>query len=184
MAAITAIAGREVRGFTLVELMIVLALLAGLGVAAAPAFEQWRMRERVDARSRMLLGALAFARAEAARLGVRVALCRVGTGGECLRAEHGGGTADWSGDWAVRAHFIERERVLRRYPRDREVVVAGALHELAFAPPAGQVTGGMRRFELYPRNPSFAEDHARAARCIRISAGGRARVAAGRCQAA
>jgi type IV fimbrial biogenesis protein FimT len=179
------LAVRHGRGFTLVELMVVIALLAGLGMAAAPAFEQWRGRERVEARSRMLLGALAFARAEAARLGVRVTLCRAGGDGDCLRADQDGGTSDWSGDWVVRAHFVERERVLRRYRRDGDVVVVvGASHALAFTPPAGQLSGGIRRFELYARKPALGGDEARAVRCIRISAGGRARVGAGGCGAA
>ncbi|MFP3615527.1 GspH/FimT family pseudopilin, partial [Paraburkholderia sp. SIMBA_050] len=65
-------------GFTLVELMVAIALAASIGLFAAPAFNQWHMRERVDARSRALVGALSFARTEATRLGVRVTLCRAG----------------------------------------------------------------------------------------------------------
>lgn len=53
---------RRAGGFTLVELMVAISLAAGLALYAAPAFDQWRMRERVDARSRALLGALSFAR--------------------------------------------------------------------------------------------------------------------------
>jgi len=177
-------AGRAARGFTLVELMVVIALLAGLALFMAPAFEQWRMRERVDARSRTLIGAMAFARAEAMRLGVRVTLCRSARDGGCLRPDAGCGAAGWSCDWAVHADVGGRGRVLRRFPHDPEVVVAGALRELAFTPPAGQVIGGFRRFEVGPRRSVSVEEQARASRCIRIAAGGRARVVAGRCEGA
>lgn len=52
---------RRCDGFTLVELMVAIALAAATALYAAPAFDQWRMRERVDARSRTLLGAVSFA---------------------------------------------------------------------------------------------------------------------------
>lgn len=175
---------RRSGGFTLVELMVALSLAAGLALYAAPAFDQWRMRERVDARSRALLGALSFARTEATRLGVRVTLCRAGNDGACLRAGERCDPAEWSCDWLVSGQFDGQSRVLRRYPRDTEVVVAGAAHDLAFAPPVGQAVGGIRRFELRPRRGVSGADDARASRCVRIAAGGRARIVAGRCGAA
>ncbi|WP_322081962.1 GspH/FimT family pseudopilin [Burkholderia sp. BCC1972] len=171
-------------GFTLVELMVALALAAGLALYAAPAFDQWRMRERVDARSRALLGALSFARTEATRLGTRVTLCRAGNGGTCLRAGERCDAAEWSCDWIVSGQVDGQSRVLRRYPRDAEVAVAGAAHDLAFAPPAGQAIGGIRRFELRPRRGVSDAEDARVSRCVRIAAGGRARVVAGRCGSA
>ncbi|MGU7773547.1 GspH/FimT family pseudopilin [Burkholderia sp. MR1-5-21] len=170
-------------GFTLVELMVVVALMAGLGLLAAPSFDQWRMRERVDARSRALLGALSFARSEAVRLGVRVTLCRAGSDGACLNAGERCDEAEWSCGWIVSGHFDEQTRVLRRYPRDANVAVAGVAHDLGFAPPAGQAIGGIRRFELRPRRDAPVADDAHASRCVRIAAGGRARVATGRCEA-
>ncbi|MCA3847068.1 MAG: pilus assembly protein FimT, partial [Burkholderia sp.] len=77
-----------------------------------------------------------------------------------------------------------QSRVLPRYPHDAEVAVAGVAHDLAFAPPVGQSIGGIRRFELRPRRSVSGADDARVSRCVRIAAGGRARVAAGRCDAA
>ncbi|RQX84382.1 prepilin-type N-terminal cleavage/methylation domain-containing protein [Burkholderia anthina] len=171
-------------GFTLVELMVALSLAAGLALYAVPTFDQWRMRERVDARSRALLGALSFARTEATRLGTRVTLCRAGRDGACLRAGERCDPAEWSCDWIVSGQVDGYSRVLRRYPRDAEVAVVGAAHELAFAPPAGQSIGGIRRFELRPRRGVSDADDARASRCVRIAAGGRARLVAGRCDAA
>ncbi|WP_321920746.1 GspH/FimT family pseudopilin [Burkholderia sp. BCC1998] len=170
-------------GFTLVELMVAIALAAAIGLYAAPAFDQWRMRERVEARALALLGALSFARTEATRLGVRVTLCRAGRDGDCVRPGERCDPAEWSCGWIVSGQFDGRSRVLRRYPRDADVAIAGAAHDLAFAPSAGQVIGGIRRFELRPQRALPGED-ARVSRCIRIAAGGRARVVAGRCDAA
>ncbi|MGU7813919.1 GspH/FimT family pseudopilin [Burkholderia sp. AW49-1] len=170
-------------GFTLVELMVAIALAAAIGLYAVPAFDQWHMRERVDARSRALLGALSFARTEATRLGVRVTLCRSGRDGDCVRSGARCDLPGWSCGWVVSGQFDGRSRVLRRYPRDADIAVAGAAHDLAFAPPAGQVLGGIRRFELRPQR-TLSGDDARVSRCIRIAAGGRARVVAGRCEAA
>ncbi|MFP3476528.1 MULTISPECIES: GspH/FimT family pseudopilin [Burkholderia] len=170
-------------GFTLVELMVAIALAASIGLFAAPAFNQWHMRERVDARSRALVGALSFARTEATRLGVRVTLCRAGRDGACMRSGERCDPAEWSCGWIVSGQFDGQSRVLRRYPRDADIAVAGVSHDLAFAPPAGQVIGGIRRFELRPQR-MLSGDDARVSRCIRIAAGGRARVATGRCDAA
>ncbi|HDR8942334.1 GspH/FimT family pseudopilin [Burkholderia vietnamiensis] len=174
---------RRCDGFTLVELMVAIALAAAMALYAAPAFDQWRMRERVDARSRTLLGAVSFARTEAARLGVRVTLCRAGPAGDCVRADEPCDPAAWSCGWIVSGQFDGQSRVLRRYPRDPDIAVTGATHDLAFAPPAGQVIGGIRRFELRAQRERPG-DEARTSRCIRISAGGRARIVAGRCDAA
>ncbi|MBR8208292.1 GspH/FimT family pseudopilin [Burkholderia cenocepacia] len=171
-------------GFTLVELMVAMSLVAGLALYAVPTFDQWRMRERVDARSRALLGALSFARTEATRLGARVTLCRAGRDSACLRAGERCDPAEWSCEWIVSGQVNGQSRVLRRYPRDADVAVAGAAHELTFAPPVGQSIGGIRRFELHPRRSVSSADDARASRCVRIAAGGRARLVAGRCDAA
>ncbi|RKU03900.1 pilus assembly protein FimT [Burkholderia sp. Nafp2/4-1b] len=170
-------------GFTLVELMVAIALAVGIGLYAAPAFDQWRMHERVDARSRALLGALSFARTEATRLGARVTLCRAGRDGDCVRSGERCDPAEWSCGWIVSGQIDGQSRVLRRYPHDADIVVTGAAHDLAFAPPAGQVIGGIRRFELRPQR-ELPGDDARVSRCIRIAAGGRARVVSGRCDAA
>lgn len=170
-------------GFTLVELMVAIALAAAIGLYAAPAFDQWRMRERVEARALALLGALSFARTEATRLGVRVTLCRAGRDGDCVRPGERCDPPEWSCGWIVSGQFDGQPRVLRRYPRDADVAIAGAAHDLAFAPSAGQVIGGIRRFELRPQR-ALPGDDARVSRCIRIAAGGRARVVAGRCDAA
>ncbi len=167
------------------EWMVALALIAGAAALAAPSLAGWRVRDRVDASARALLASLAYARGEAVRLGARVTVCRgdspVGCGAASARCP--GGDADWSCGWVVVSGSAERPLVLRRFAGDAQVVVKGAGSELAFTPPAGQVIGGFRRFEFAPRAAASGFDGERWRRCVRIAAGGRARVTPRACGA-
>lgn len=64
------------RGFTLIELMVALAILAVLSMVAAPNLSDTLKRNRVDSTVRELAGALAYARTEAASRGIPVVFCR------------------------------------------------------------------------------------------------------------
>lgn len=66
------------RGFTLVETMVVVALLAVVAVMATPSFVAWHVRDQVDALAKALVSTLAYARGEALRRGARVTVCRIG----------------------------------------------------------------------------------------------------------
>ena len=74
------------RGFTLVETLAVVALLAVIAVMATPSFVAWQVRDQVDARAKALASTLAFARSEAIRRGARVTVCRVDSALRCLAA--------------------------------------------------------------------------------------------------
>ncbi|MEK6426271.1 MAG: GspH/FimT family pseudopilin [Burkholderia gladioli] len=174
---------KRMAGVTLVESMVAIALLAIVAAYAAPSFVAWRQRDRVEAGAMSMLAALAAARVEAVSRGVRVALCRgdakpvCGTGGVACDTD-----GAWSCGWSVvlpdpGAHDAA---VLRRVPAVAGVRVDGSAGGVVFTPPAGQVIGGFRRFEFLPQAPHGAPA-AGVARCLRIAAGGRARVTAGRC---
>jgi prepilin-type N-terminal cleavage/methylation domain-containing protein len=75
------------RGFTLIETLVVVAVLALITVMAKPSFVAWRMRDQVDARARALLSTLSYARSEAVKRGVRVTVCRVDAARHCLAAD-------------------------------------------------------------------------------------------------
>lgn len=174
-------------GFTLVELWVTVVLIALVATWAAPSLTAWRWRDQLDARTQVLLSSLALARSEAMRLGARVTLCRSDARARCIAPGQpcDGGATDWSCGWAVSAAGPAREAVvLRRYAQDARVAVAGSVRELVFTPPAGQVIGGFRSFELTPRAAAAALQGERWRRCVRIAAGGRARVAQGGCRAA
>jgi type IV fimbrial biogenesis protein FimT len=81
--------------------------------------------------------------------------------------------------------FVERDGVpalLRAEPAISSISIAGAATDLSFTPPAGQVIGGFRSFDLAPRGADSASNAA-ARRCIRLAAGGRPRMTAGSCGA-
>lgn len=85
------------KGFTLIELMITLAVLAIVLGIAAPSFSSMLQDNRASTLGSELQGALQFARSEAVKRRQSVVICRSNAGGgDC---EEG---TDWSGGWLVR----------------------------------------------------------------------------------
>ncbi|MFC5428738.1 GspH/FimT family pseudopilin [Paraburkholderia denitrificans] len=170
-------------GFSLVESMVVVVLLAICATAATPVFVAWRVRDEVNARAGALLGTLAYARNEAIRRKGRVTVCRLDTSRNCLAPGKScpSGAADWSCGWAVMAEVSGVPKLLRVQPALEDVGVASPLTAIVFTPPAGQAIGVMRTFELAPRTQTAATRGAAWRRCIRIAAGGRARISDGAC---
>lgn len=83
----------EVAGFTLVELMITIAVAAILIALATPSFSNLIARNQLTGQSNALVGALQVARAEAVRRNARVIVCR---GNAAMTAcENGGAWATW-----------------------------------------------------------------------------------------
>jgi type IV fimbrial biogenesis protein FimT len=173
-------------GFSLIETMAVIVLLAICATASAPAFVAWRVRDQVDARANALLGTLSYARSEAIRRKARVSVCRIDAMRHCLAAGKScpSGLADWSCGWAVMIERTGEPLLLRAQPALDEIVVASALTALTFTPPAGQAIGSLRNFEIAPRAAAASTRGTGWRRCIRVAAGGRARVSDGACGAA
>ncbi|MCC8391885.1 GspH/FimT family pseudopilin [Paraburkholderia sp. MMS20-SJTR3] len=173
-------------GFTLVETLAVIALLALMAVLAMPSFAAWHVRDQVDARSKALLSTLAYARSEVLRRGTRVTVCRIGAARSCLAAGQpcADGVADWGCGWAVFAERGGKLSLLRAQAPLAAVSITGVQTDLSFTPPAGQLIGAFRSFEIAPRSPSGAMHGDPWRRCIRIAAGGRARISEGACGAA
>lgn len=178
-------AWRAGRGFTLFETLVVIALLAIVATMSVPSFVAWHLRDQVDARARALLSTLSYARGEALRRGVRVTVCRVDAARHCLAAGQAckTGTVDWSCGWAVMIERAGGFYPLRVQPDLADVSVAGTLTNLTFTPPAGQANGSFRSFDIGPRVVSRATQGKDWRRCIRIAAGGRARIVDGACGA-
>jgi type IV fimbrial biogenesis protein FimT len=109
---------RVVLGFTLVELLVTLTIVAILLAVGAPSLTQMVQRQAVASAMQALASDLRFARSEALKRGTQVELCgssitttTSGTGStatstttySCLAAPIGNGRADWvSNGWLIR----------------------------------------------------------------------------------
>src|SRR5437660_1719517 len=86
---------RRVRGFTLIELMVVLAISAILVGVGTPAFTGLIRQTELTSATNDLFASLLLARSEAAKRRSRVALCKSADGSTCTPA---GG---WEQGWIV-----------------------------------------------------------------------------------
>jgi type IV fimbrial biogenesis protein FimT len=172
-------------GFTLVEMLAVIVLVMLIAVMAVPSFAAWHMRDQIDARSKALLSTFAFARSEALRRGTRITVCRVDSARVCLASGQPcvDGVADWACGWAVFAERGGKPSLLRAQPALAAVSITGVQTDMTFTPPAGQLIGAFRSFDIAPRSPSKSMQGNPWRRCISIAAGGRARISDGACGA-
>lgn len=84
------------KGFTLIELMITIAVLAIVLGIAVPSFSSMLRDTRASSLGGELQGALQFARSEAVKRRQDVVICRRNAGGSSCEAG-----ADWSAGWLV-----------------------------------------------------------------------------------
>ena len=91
---------RRTEGFTLVELMIVLAIAAILLALAAPGFRTLIERNRLQATASNLFSSLMLARSEALKRNQVVWLCK-GTATATSASCDSGSTGVWEGGWLV-----------------------------------------------------------------------------------
>jgi len=75
-------------GFTLIEIIVTIAVVAVLASLAGPAFREYLANQRIKSASFDLVAALSFTRSEALKRNASVNLCAAGT--------------DWAGGWTIR----------------------------------------------------------------------------------
>jgi type IV fimbrial biogenesis protein FimT len=83
------------RGFTLVELLVTIAVVAILSAIALPSFTHMIQRNEVSSASNRLLADLGYARSEAATRGTYVSVCPSDDGTSCADG------AAWESGWIV-----------------------------------------------------------------------------------
>lgn len=164
-------------GFTIIELMVVVAIVAILAALAAPSFtpliERWRVRQSVDG----LQSALYYARSEAIKRGGNVTIRKEPSGANgCPLAPN---VADWDCGWFV---FVDTnnngtqnagEEVLQRFatPPNVEITRSDDVANIRFDR-WGKANAPFG-FALVPKDKSTSNS---AARGLCMSSGGRIKV--------
>ena len=124
------------RGFTLLELLITVGIVALLLIIGIPAFQDFGMSQRMSATINALHSHLSLARNQAIRFNTKVIACPGTTGAGCL--EEG----NWSDGWIVFSDFnddrqYQTEESLHRVELGMEQVLihsSSGRHHLRFYP--------------------------------------------------
>lgn len=145
---------RKVRGFTLIELMVVVAMLAILAALAAPSFADAIRRQRVESMREEMLASVALAKAEAVTRGQRVTMLRTTP---CPQAAN---ALDWDCGWTVFADLNGNNTINAGEPILH--VVQGKPGTRILRNPAASVTSidrfgqpPMVRIEIFPAGSGF-----------------------------
>lgn len=122
---------RMAQGFTLVELMVTVAVIGILAIVAVPAMSNLIRNSRITGQTEELVTSLQLARAEAVRRNARVTMCSSTDGSTCASS------ASWTG-WIV--HGLDNslstpvDDVIRNNVAGTGVEVSGPTAGIVFKP--------------------------------------------------
>lgn len=149
------------RGFTLLEMMTAITVLAVLLAGGVPTFIDLIRRNRVAVQTNDLLSSLAVARSEALKRGKPVAIC----GSDAAQAACSG-SADWSRGWIVFSDegaepgvLEDTETVVQRSPAagDGTVVQTGGAAFVRYGPDGSVlISSDPIVFRVFPMHCSAA----------------------------
>lgn len=136
-------------GFTLIELMVALAVLGILLSIAIPSFQNMVLDNRIAAQANQVITALNYARSEAVKRGASATLCPTSGGAACA------GSTNWSTGWLVFADADGNgtvgagEAVLRVWPAPKggNTLNTGTRQRITFGA-TGTATGSNDTFRL------------------------------------
>lgn len=152
---------RAQRGFTVIETMVVVGILAILAAFAAPAMNQLIRTQKVRTIAYDLFADLTYARSEAIARGHNVG----------IGSPNG---TNWVGGWIVR-DLVSGDTLRQQGPRSSGVTFTATAPGLVFQP-TGRTTGNVS-FNIAPVE-SAPDDQKR---CIRITPSGRPNSTTGAC---
>jgi type IV fimbrial biogenesis protein FimT len=119
-------AGTRLYGYTLLELVVTMVVLIVLTLIAAPTFDGWQARQRMNAALHALQQDLLTARSQAIALGANVVACPGDVVSGCSV------NSDWSRGWLVfldmdgDRDFGDGETLIRSTPAPRHLTVMSA----------------------------------------------------------
>ena len=143
---------KSCRGFSLIELMTAVAVLAILGVIAVPSYRSFVLNQRVREASYDLMSTLMFARSEAIKRNASVSIARV--------------SSDWSRGWVVSAGGASL-RTQDAYSNVIAISNSPALGAITYSND-GRVAGAIADFTVAPAGGGADVTP----RCIHIQLGG------------
>lgn len=108
------------QGFTLLELIISMAMIAIVGSMAAPSFDQLITKNRQSSALNGFVGALFYARSEAIKTGQTVTVCASVDGNSCSN------NAEWNQGWLM---FVDANRNTSLDAAETAFKVGGALSD-------------------------------------------------------
>lgn len=132
---------RNEQGFSLIELMVTVAILAILLMIAAPSFTETIRNNRANALANNFVTSFQYTRSEAIKRNQRVTICP-GRSGDC-------GT-DWSEGWRAQITTGGGTEVLKTWPPlDDNMTITGANNTITFNA-SGLLTSAAGAFTLAP----------------------------------